>query len=269
MAQTLTKKLIYLMFSSLYAMVGPKDFVLTGIPRSGTSLLSSLLCELEDCFCFNEIQYDVVTLPVFFTRMRKKLLAGEPVPNRVDEEGKLTTDTQRKGFSVQEIKAPNKSKGLVLGSNANIPYLNQMDSMLGYKYKVLAMVRNPVYTLASWGSEKAGRIPENQVMADDLNPRWEKIDFCSQDKVERQAQLWEHYANLIWSVRHRVKIVRYERLTENQNDTLEEITNYLGVSSPRNLKRLSSYNLSSRYANLQKIEHAVEHYCRSKGNFGY
>jgi len=74
---------------------------------------------------------------------------------------------------------------------------------------------------------------------------------------------------LIWSVRHRVKIVRYERLTENQNDTLEEITNYLGVSSPRNLKRLSSYNLSSRYANLQKIEHAVEHYCRSKGNFGY
>ena len=50
--------------------------------------------------------------------MRKKLLAGEPVPNRVDEEGKLTTDTQRKGFSVQEIKAPSKSKGLVLGSAA-------------------------------------------------------------------------------------------------------------------------------------------------------
>jgi len=265
----LTRKLIRLTFSSVYAMVRPKDFVLTGIPRSGTSLLSSLLCEPEDCFCFNEIHFDVVTLPFFFMRMRKKLLAGELVPNRTSREGEVATDTQEKGVSVQEIGVAGKSRRLVLGSNVNILYLNQFDSMLSYKYKVLVVVRNPLFTLASWNSEKASAIPEARITGEDLNSRWKNVHFSSQDNLDRQAEIWEHYANLIWSLRDQVKIIRYEMLTENQHDVLEEITHYLGISSPGTLRKLRNLNIRSRYANLETVHHAVEKYCRSKKYFGY
>jgi len=47
--------------------------------------------------------------------------------------------------------------GLVVVQDVNILHSREY-----HKYKVSVMVRNPIYTLASRGSEKAGKIPENQ-----------------------------------------------------------------------------------------------------------
>ena len=196
-------------------------------------------------------------------------MAGKPVPSRIDNEGELTTDTLRKGAFVQQIKVPPKSSGLVLGSNVNVPYLDQLDWILAYRYKVVVMVRNPIYTLASWNSEQTKTIPEAHVTSDDLDPRWEKLDFSSQERVERQAEIWEHYAKVVWSIRHQIRIVKYEALTENQDDTLEDVTKYLGVGSLRMAERLRNYNLDSRYTDLERIGRAVQDYCVSRGKFGY
>lgn len=175
-----------------------QDFVITGIPRSGTSLLSFLLNKTEGCVVFNEIHYNANTLPLFFRRRHKKLVGGRPIPNKFNEKGELTTDTlDRKKVSVRKKNIPTRGDNLALGSKVNIPYLKQINTILGHGYKVIAVVRNPVYTLGSWNSKKVANIPIAHVVDSDMHPRWRDINFVSDDKFERHAQIWEHYASLI------------------------------------------------------------------------
>lgn len=97
----------------------------------------------------------------------------------------------------------------------------------------------------------------------------ERFEFSSDDKIERQAQVWEHYARLIWSLRPQIKIVRYEDLTGQQEPVMNEVVSFLGVHLPDNFKKLENCNVDSRYQNLQEIENAVKKYCPCRKHFGY
>lgn len=247
-----------------------RDFILTGIPRSGTSLMSVLLSEAEDCVCFNEIHYNIITLPIFFGEMRKKLLAGEPVPNKVNKAGKLITNTDDTNkFSIRKKIFLVKGSEVVIGSKVTIPYLNQINEILNQGYKVIIMIRNPVYTLGSWNSKKLLNTPMNKVMNGNLHSHWKQVNFVSNEKIERQAQIWEHYARLIWSLRDKVKIVRYEQFIGQQDIIVKELAEFLGISLLRELENLQNLNIDSRYMKLEEIKSAVEKYCNSRKHFGY
>jgi len=263
------RRLLSILYRLRFYFAAPSDFVLTGIPRSGTSLLSALLCEPEDCFCFNEIHYDPRTLPYFFTRMRRRLTSGRPVPVKLDDAGALTTDTMGGQIQVQETSFPARKHGLVIGSNVNVPYLDRIDEILAYGYRVLMLVRDPVYTLASWNSEKAQVIPEAHVTDGDMNPRWHHFDFDSPDRETRQADIWEYYAQRIWSLRDRVQIITYESLTDAQEATMQGIYKYLGVTPPLQTRELKNMNVASRFSGLDRIGEAVAGRCPTRHHFGY
>jgi hypothetical protein len=269
MATDPARLLLSLLYRLRFYFSAPSDFVLTGIPRSGTSLLSALLCEPDDCFCFNEIHYDPRTLPYFFTRMRRRLVTGRPVPVKLDDAGALTTDTMGGQVQVQEKSFPATKRGVVIGSNVNVPYLDRIDEILAYGYRVLMLVRDPVYTLASWNSEKAQVIPEAHVTDEDMNPRWHHMRFDSVEREDRQADIWEHYARLIWSLRDRFRIFSYESLTDAQETAMQEIYRYLGVTPPQETRQLRSMNIDSRFSGLERIREAVSDRCPSRHNFGY
>lgn len=269
MASDFALRLLVLYYRMRFTLVRPVDFVLTGIPRSGTSLLSALLCEPEDCFCFDEIFFDPTTLPFFFAREKKRLILGDPVPARTDADGSLTTDALVGEISVARKSFPAKRKGVIVGSKVNIPYLDRIDEILAYRYRVIALVRDPVYSLASWNSAKAHQIPEAHVTDDDMNPRWNGMRFYSTDRVGRQADIWEHYARLILDHRDRVKIVRYESLCDGQEATLESIYQYLGVTAPQQTRELRNMNVDSRFTDLDQIREAVFERCPSRQVLGY
>jgi len=269
MAHELSLRLLGLYYRTRFALVRPTDFVLTGIPRSGTSLLSTLLCEPDDCFCFNEIFYDPMTLPYFLAREKKRLIRGEPVPAKMDADGSLATDTLAGEIVVARQAFPPKRKGVVVGSNVNLPYLDRIDEILAYRYRVIALVRDPVYTLASWNSAKAQAIPEAHVTDDDMNPRWNGMKFHSSDRVGRQADIWEHYARLILDLRDQVKIVRYESLCDGQQATMETIYEYLRVTPPAQTRELRNMNVDSRFKGLDQIREAVAERCPSLQVLGY
>lgn len=252
-----------------YSVLRPDGFVLTGIPRSGTSLLSTLLCEPEDCFCFNEIFYDPATLPYFLGRMKKKLVRGEPVPAKVGDDGALTTDTLVGKVTVGTKAFPPKAGDVVVGSNVNIPYLDRIDEILRYRYPVIAMIRDPVYTLASWNSPKADVIPEAHVSDDDMSSRWQHTEFDSLHKEDRQADIWERYAALIHSLRDRAEIVRYEDLCDRRDETLQRIYDFLGVTAPAETRDLKNLNVDSRFGDLSLIREAVARRCPTRQEFGY
>lgn len=248
-------------------------FVVTGIPRSGTSLLCAMLSRSDTCVCFNEIHYDIDSLPLFFEEMRRKLQSHVAVPNKLDEEGELITSTDDANkHSIRKKVFHVEGEELAVGSKVTVPYLNQIRGILAQGFPTIIMIRDPVYTLGSWNSEKLSNTPLNRVMSDDLHSHWKQVRFASsEEKIARQAHIWEHYARLIWSIRSesRVRIIKYESLVEMPGEVLKELGDFIHISQTDEVQNLDNCNDDSRYCSLELIRSAVVQYCPSRVVFGY
>jgi len=245
------------------------NVIITGIPRSGTSLLCVLVNNFSNAVCLNEIFYDINSLPRDFAEVRRRLTSGEPIPNRYNSSGRLATDTQSDDVQIDNRIVQIADENVVLGSKVNIPYLNNIRKILDYGYKIIAIVRDPVYTIGSWNSKKASIIPEAHVTDADMHPRWKRFRFTSNDKIERQAQIWNFYTGLIWNLRDRIKIYTYESLASNPEWILKDIGSNLGLEPPANITEVSNQNIDSKYPNIEQIKEAVKKHCPIREVFGY
>lgn len=230
------------------------DYIVTGIPRSGTSLMSTILSLSEDSFCFNEIHYKVTTLPSFFLEMRNRIDAGLPVVNKINHKGKLTSDTQRQdGIKYSEMYVSGKKNPVKLGSKVNVPYLNSIEQITELGYKIVAMIRAPDFTLASWNDVKVSNIPEANVIGPSQHKRWDMFSFSNESKLERQLIIWEYYEHIINSLSSNTLIVNYESLLKNPTETISNVCNFLGINPPRTIPELIDGNSLSKYPLINEI----------------
>ena len=235
------------------------DYVITGIPRSGTSLMSTILSSSQNSFCFNEVHYQIPVLPSFFLEMRSRIENGLPVVNKINEKGKLTTDTQRQsGVKFSEIDVIGKSGPIRLGSKVNVPYLNKIKQIEEHGYKIVAMIRDPVYTLASWNDSKVSNIPEANVSGPTQHKRWDLFSFSSESDIERQLIIWEYYVNIINSLSKNTLVVNYESLISNPKKTISKICTFLEIKIPTNIPVLVDGNSLDKYPNAGEIEKIVK-----------
>jgi len=252
------------------------DFVVTGIPRSGTSLMSTLLTETGKCFCFNEITYNITKLPEFFTEMRDKIKTNDPIPNKFDTDGRLTTDTMRKGHAVLMVDTCNIANDIILGAKAASPYLLTSQIILNYNYPVFAMIRDPVYTLASWDTEKSKSsqpnvsLEVNKVTVDNFSDRRAWVPFSTTEKLSRQAELWNWLASFLYALRNRITIIKLEDLWINPNATLQPICDILEITNNTE-GVLENKNKDERFeeADIGAIRENVKKYCSVRTKFGY
>ncbi|ARA94811.1 hypothetical protein AWN76_017725 [Rhodothermaceae bacterium RA] len=245
-----------------------RTLIVTGIPRSGTSLLSALINEMPNAVCLNEILYDVDRLPEQIAQIRQRLMQGEPVPNKYDESGALTTNTLESQV-VLEQRVEAVGQDVVVGSKVNVPYLARLPLLLQYGYRVVGLVRDPVFTIASWSSEKARIIREARVTDDDLDPAWQGFPFQSADRLSRMAEVWQYLASILWQHRGRIMVLRYEDLIEAPEATLEKVAQLFGLPVPAIEYPLSSMNRDDRYQHLEAIREAVHRYAPIRTAFGY
>lgn len=248
---------------------GHRGFVVTGIPRSGTSLLCALLSSSPDTHCFNEIYYNVYGLPWFFRRMRKRIVRGEPVPIRLDSDGRRITSTSRDNYRrVQEIRLPER-RDVVVGSKVTVPYLNCLGDLLQLGYPTVALVRDPVFTLASWRSEKMRDTPVDRVTEGDRHSHWSNVRFGHEEKLQRQAELWNHYAGVIWKHQERVHVLRYEDLVGRTDAALKAVTKHLGIAPIDVDKPLRTRNRPEHYAAIDPVRNLVKELCSRRASYGY
>jgi hypothetical protein len=252
-----------------YSIKTNENFVVTGIPRSGTSLLASILCVPNNAFCFNEIYYDPVKLPIFLFRMKYRLRHGRPVPSKIDAAGELVQDTMGQPVVTGQRIFPKKTNDIKLGSNVNIPYLNHIDTLVAYRFRIVALLRNPIFTIGSWNSEKSAAIPEANITEPGMNHRWKAFHFGSSDRIERQAQIWEHYANLIFEQREKISIIRYEDLVDETHQTLHRIARFLKIRQVDPVPSLKNFNQTRRYKHIDRIADVTKRLCPTKSKFGY
>lgn len=248
---------------------GHRGFVVTGIPRSGTSLLCMLLSSSPDAHCFNEICYDVCGLPWFFRRMRKRIARGEPVPIRLDSDGRRITSTSRENYRrLQETRLPER-RDVVVGSKVTVPYLNCLGDLLQLGYPTVALVRDPVFTLASWRSEKMRDTPVDRVTEDDRHSHWSNVRFGHEEKLQRQAELWNHYAGVIQKHQERVHLLRYEDLVDRTDVAFDAVTQHLGIAPLDVDEPLRTRNRPEHYGDIDPVQSVVEDLCSLRASFGY
>lgn len=144
-----------------------KNVILTGVPRSGTTLACLLLSKLSDGVALNEpmrtAAYQtraeaLAAVPAFFTSTRSSILergvataravGGKMTDNHFAEvKGKRTKLVTKQEIRIE--KPLTSSFRLAIKHNALFTILQ--DDLLR-KYPVFAFVRNPLAVLASWNS---------------------------------------------------------------------------------------------------------------------
>lgn len=240
-----------------------RNLIITGLARSGTSLVSTAISRQPNAYCANEIFYKPDRLELQLARVRMALVGGHPVPNRYDRDGKLTTDTRRDGATVRYVTAEGKfDLDCLVASKAHTLYLDKLDQLRSVAHRIVALVREPTFTLASWNNPalrytKENRyIPEYHVTAQDLEPRWSHLRFPTIDRIERQAFLWREYAQLIVDAARRgdLAVVCYEDLAQPGVDWATTF----GVSCAVE-ERFENRNQRDRFGStdLSRIERAV------------
>jgi len=230
------------------------DLVITGVPRSGTSYLTSCLHKLENCVAINEPEeifqhLDDTGAPWgmadYYRSLRADIAAKKPICNKlrngnviedtavVDEEQFYTPDIQNRSFMLATKNT--------LGYLARLPYLAQALPQAS----LIACLRDPHCTIASWKStfphlcnasvdtfRKGFR--GDQLMSEPARHRLDEIAQTA-DKELRRAFLWRHLVLLIHESRHLfAKILRYEELVRAPEEQLRSFL--AGVPSAPHFK---------------------------------
>jgi len=209
------------------------DLILTGLPRSGTTLAAAIIDQAPDALCLSEpdshveLMNDAADAEDFVTRLgqefdtvRRTILAGGSVLDRRRADGAPVTnyftdpapDGRREAaFTIRSIARPGLSPDFVLGVKHNALYAAVLPEIIqSERFRVIAIVRDPVALLMSWRSLdlpiSRGRLPAGERF-------WPELAGLAQaevDLTDKQALiadlLFSRFAQ--WS--DRIAVIPYE-----------------------------------------------------------
>ncbi|QNN47842.1 hypothetical protein H9L17_06885 [Thermomonas brevis] len=240
----------------------PREFVLTGVPRAGTTLCCELLGRADDTVALIE-PIPVHCLPLghgeavaeirrFFEAERTRLLeAGTAASQQVDGRGtdnffdaeRRESDGMRiRKASLADIRIEKPLSAdftLVIKHNAAFAALL---APLATAIDCIAVVRNPLAVLASWNSVdlpvRSGRLPAGER----LEPALAACLDAEPDALERQLQLLNWLFGRFSQCLPAERILRYEDVVRSGGGVL---ANASGIAFP--ISSLSSRNASRLY----------------------
>lgn len=211
-----------------------RNLVLTGVPRSGTTLCCSLLGRAVDAVALFE-PMDVATLPVsrkdaqaavarFFDDSRRSLLADgsawsqqvagkvpdNPFANHRGADGQRRREAERGRIVVDKPLSPDFT--LVIKHNAAFTALLPE---LAQQFETCAIVRNPLAVLASWHSVDLpvshGRLPAGER----LDPKLAECLDREPDTVARQLLILDWLFDRYLSSLPSARVIPYERVVSS------------------------------------------------------
>lgn len=225
------------------------DFIVTGLPRSGTSLLCNLLHQSPNTVVINEPQEvfpalaedgSCAELDLYYRKLRADIISGIPVKNKVDENGRVVEDTttrnQHSGYQ-PVITKPD----FVLGTKNPLAYLTRLRNLCDARPDLpkIVMIRHPVDVLNSWERSfphlKAidlSVIPfasQSDSLLDPFQKRQLSLIAQEQHLPTRRALYFNYLAALIHRDKDRITVVRYEDLITNPKKVLASITHAIGA----------------------------------------
>ena len=219
------------------------DLIITGIPRSGTSYVCKSLDGFDNVAVVNEpaILFEGLCygpqpwmVPVLHADLRARIDGGEAVRNKLDARGGLTEDTAV--HEALDWYRPRLRDGQwVLATKNTLAYLARLGGILQVmpQARVVACVRHPLDTLASWKGTFAhlamgdpSALPVGG-LADPFLPAHLRDGLRDiarlTDPAVRRAAWWCLLAEEILRWRERIEIVRYEDLVADPHTQMQRL----------------------------------------------
>ena len=212
---------------------GVPDLILTGVPRSGTSLAAAIIDQAPDCLCLSEPDRHVdlmreaasaddfvARLSQEFDAIRRAILAGGSVHDRRLADGAPITnyfteplpDRRRVAvFVTRDITRPGLSTDFVLGVKHNALYSAVLPEIIrSFRFRVVAIIRDPVALVMSWRSLdlpiSRGRLPAGERF-------WPELGSLCQAELElteKQIRICDLLFRRFLRWAGRIEVLRYE-----------------------------------------------------------
>jgi hypothetical protein len=211
-----------------------RDVLVTGIPRSGTTLVCTMINNLSNSICLSEpdavnnmieksaTPYQYIQLVEDeFSALREQIFQMRRVMNRQGMDGKQLTDyfcltstaKINLNFSVKEetVFINDNQFNLCIKHNAHfmcvLPQLAH-----NTRFSIIAIVRHPIHTMMSWRSLdlpiSSGRLPA----AEKFWPILRQIGESNIDILLKQVLIYEHLCQRLIELRGNLIIIKYEDL---------------------------------------------------------
>lgn len=215
-----------------------KNIILTGPPRSGTTLTCNLLNKLPNVAAlhepmnlkmFSNKSEGLKNTIDFFEKMRKMIVEdgyaiskvkNGAIPTNPFEEGKTnrTSIVKKEKFKID--KQLSTDFILVIKQNAHFTFLLKE---FKNEFPCFVVIRNPLTTIASWNSIEAPVSNGNLTVLKGLNQMlYERLNSID-DLFLRQITLYNEIVKNYFII-HEKNIIRYEDLIKTSGKALSVIT---------------------------------------------
>jgi hypothetical protein len=221
------------------------DLILTGIPRSGTTLAAAMLDGAPDTLCLSEPQSHINFLATAtnaedfvarvgsaFEAVRRKLLSGEPVLDRRHHDGSPITNyfaaPDSKGlrrrsaaYTLTLISRPGLSPDFLLGAKHNALYTAVLPEITNTRrFRIIATVRDPVRVVCSWQSIEVpvhhGKLPAAVRFWAEMR----HLTHSEMDLLDKQVRIHDLFCRRFLDLAEHLTIVRYETLVNDPTGLL-------------------------------------------------
>lgn len=242
-----------------------KNLIVTGIPRGGTTLTTSLLNSLSNAICLSEPDWHIPWISdsaddkVFVERLiqdfvenRIKVLNKLPILDRRSEDGKSVTnyyvrDPNGKvelAYAVKPVVFPFKDDQFILGMKHNAHYTAVLPQLIDSNFfSIIAVVRNPISTILSWRSLdlpiSRGRLPAGERFWTELK----NITESNEDLLTIQVKIYDLFCKRYLELKNEIHLLKYEDIILNPS-LMEQLT---GLKYESNVIEIKSQNRNKVY----------------------
>ncbi len=261
-----------------------KNILITGIPRSGTSLFSSLVAENQRSVVFSEPSWlgkiretsrngneFTKHLIAYISQLRNDIIEKKPLKLKINKENKkpptnyYIRDNKGKITSHKnemEVIFEKKYSNYPFYIKSNAQFTSCLSELIKSKeFKIYCVIRNPVSCIMSWRSLQIPVSHGNMKIAEKYSKSYRMSVLSEKKLILKQIKIIEWFYETYYKNSKDIEIIFYEDLISNTKKTLEKAIG----SIPLNIPKLESKNKSSDY-NLEERSYILEH-LKASGRF--
>jgi len=259
-----------------------KTILITGIPRSGTSLVTKLISNQPNTLCFSEpkwlkdIRHDKQCqnefkdkLLIKLSSIRSEIKKGNPIEITV-KKGTLDLPGnyfQRKNNNIQNIKETKSihvehSNDLLICVKSNTLFTACYDALSSEKsWQMFPVIRNPLYVLMSWRSLdipiSRGQIKIGEIYSKEI-----------QEIVKEEGLLIKQVKILNWFFKQYTKskeILRYEEFISSPNEMLKNTFDIIDTGTYDFSTKNNDSHYNSKDRNI--LQSTLNKYCQQSKQY--
>ncbi|RDW16413.1 hypothetical protein CWR48_17385 [Oceanobacillus arenosus] len=226
--------------------INNKNLIVTGIPRSGTTLTTALIDGLSNSVCLSEPAWQarlfketsnvnelVQQIEKDFVKTRGRITNQELIDDRRHDDGLPLTNyiNYDKNGKVSKSKHANQfilhvdNKDFLLGMKHNAHYTSILPHLVENNFfSVLATIRHPIPTILSWQKVNfpisKGRLPG----AERFWPEIKKNSDSTDPLLVKQVKIYDLFCERYLSLADNITLLKYETILEHPT-VFEDLTN--------------------------------------------